>query len=129
MHEVSIAQGILGIITANAQKHGFRRVNSVSLRIGRASGVVIDALRFAFEIVRKDTIADNADLLIEEVPLGGVCLDCKNNFTTERDYILECPLCGSVSFKITQGRELEIIELDVEEEYEGKGCNKNPGGK
>jgi|Deesub1362A_J573_1020465.scaffolds.fasta_scaffold15846_4 hydrogenase nickel incorporation protein HypA/HybF len=115
MHEVSIAQGILDIIIENSEKYGFKKVNSVLLRVGKASGIVIDALRFAFEVVKKDTIASEADLLIEEIPLGGVCLNCNNSFTTEDSYILECPHCGDISFKITQGRELDIIELDVED--------------
>ncbi len=115
MHEVSIAQGILDIIIENSERHGFRKVNSVTLRIGRASGIVVDALRFAFEIVKKDTIASEAELLIEEIPVGGVCLNCNNSFTTEDNYILECPHCGGISFKITKGRELDIIELDVED--------------
>lgn len=47
------------------------------------------------------------------VPLGGFCRECRKPFEVEELYVTECPLCGSSSFRIDQGRELELVEIEV----------------
>lgn len=113
MHEVSIAAGVIEIISAECLKKGYGRVDSVNLRVGRASGVLPDALIFAFDAMKADSVADGAVLSIEEVPLGGECRDCSGSFTSEAEYVLKCPLCGGTSFSITSGRELDVVDMEV----------------
>lgn len=113
MHEASIALSILDIITSQCQKDGYNRINSVKVRIGRASGVLPEALSFAFDAAKIDTIANHAELIIETIPLGGLCYDCGNSFEVEDTYVLNCPECSSSSFKIEKGFEMDIIEMDV----------------
>ncbi|MBA4372023.1 MAG: hydrogenase maturation nickel metallochaperone HypA [Thermodesulfovibrio sp.] len=113
MHEVSIALNLLEIITAQCRKEGYSRIDAVRIKIGRASGIMPDALAFAFEATKGDTIAGNALLEIEEVPLTGNCRDCGAVFTTEAEYVLACPECASQSFLMTAGRELDIIDMEV----------------
>lgn len=114
MHEVSIAQSILDIATKECNKSGVKRINSIALRIGKASGINIDSLIFTFNILKKDTIADNAELYCDDVPVGGYCLKCKEDFTVDEEFILSCPICGEREFRVDRGREMEIIELDVD---------------
>lgn len=113
MHEASIALSILDIITSQCQKDGYNRINSVKVRIGRASGVLPEALSFAFDAAKIDTIANHAELIIETIPLGGLCNNCGNSFEVEDTYVLNCPECSSSSFKIEKGFEMDIIEMDV----------------
>jgi hydrogenase nickel incorporation protein HypA/HybF len=49
MHEFAIAQGLVEIIEEEALPYGGAKVISVKVRIGKLSGVIPDALRFAFE--------------------------------------------------------------------------------
>jgi hydrogenase nickel incorporation protein HypA/HybF len=114
MHEVSIALHLLDIIEKKCREEGCQTVESVKVRVGKASSVQPEAFSFAFEVVKKDTVAQNARFMIDLVPLGGTCSACGNRFETEEVYILECPSCGSPSFQITQGYELEIVEMEVE---------------
>ena len=114
MHEVSIALNLLDIIEKKCREEGYQKVESVRVRVGKASSVQPEAFSFAFEVVKKDTVAQNARFMIDRVPLGGTCAACGNRFETEEAYILECPSCGSPSFQITQGYELEIVEMEVE---------------
>ena len=113
MHEVSIALSLLEIIEERCRQEGCQSVESVKVRVGKASGILPESLTFAFEVVKKDTVAREAKLIIDLVPLGGLCAKCGNQFFTEEAYILECPHCSSTSFKIIQGRELELVELEV----------------
>jgi len=114
MHELSIVMNVLDIAAETCRKEGGRRVEAVYLRVGRASGVMPDALRFAFEAARRGTVAGEARLEIEEVPVGGDCRACGRGFTTEEKYVFSCPLCGGRDFRVTSGHELEISELEVD---------------
>jgi hydrogenase nickel incorporation protein HypA/HybF len=113
MHEVSIAGGLIGIISEQCRKSGYRRIESVNIKIGRASGIMPDALIFAFDAMKGDSIATGAILNIEEVPVGGHCRDCNSDFTVEEEYVLSCPRCGGLSFHVTSGREMDIVDMEV----------------
>lgn len=113
MHEASIALSILGIAEEHRKRAGFEKIESIAVRVGLASGVLPYALRSAFDIVKLGTSADGASLVIEEIPLGGVCNSCGKRFDTTEPFILECPLCGGADFVINSGRELDILELEV----------------
>jgi hydrogenase nickel incorporation protein HypA/HybF len=115
MHEVSIALNLLDIVEKKCLEGGYQEVESVRVRVGKASSVQPEAFSFAFEAVKKETLAHKAKLLIDLIPLGGACSACGSRFETEEAYILECPSCGSLSLQITQGYELEIVELEVNE--------------
>ena len=115
MHEVSIALNLLDIIEKKCREEGFQKVESVRVRVGKASSVQPEAFSFAFEAVKMNTLAHNAKFLIDLIPLGGTCSACGDRFETQEAYILACPSCGSPSFQITQGYELEIVEMEVNE--------------
>ena len=113
MHEASIAASLLEIVSGQCRKSGFRRIESIHLKIGRASGIMTDALIFAFDAMKEGSPAKEAVLEIEEVPVSGHCCDCNNAFTTDEEYILNCPRCGGDSFRVTGGRELDVIDMEV----------------
>ncbi len=113
MHEASIAASLIEIVSGQCRKSGFSRIESIHLKIGRASGVMTDALIFAFEAMKEGSLAEEAVLQIEEVPVSGRCNECNNTFTTEQEYILNCPRCGGSSFRMTGGRELDVIDMEV----------------
>ncbi len=114
MHEVSIAQSILDMAVAECLDKGFGKINSISVRVGKRSGVNVESLLFAFDLVKLDTIARKASLVCEEVPPRGLCKDCGNPFTATVEPIHACPGCGSPAFEIRGGMELEMVELDVD---------------
>lgn len=113
MHEYSIAESLISIAINECRKNGFSRIDKVKISVGKASGVMPEALLFAFDVLKIDTIAENAKLFIEEKLLSGYCENCMANFTTEDAFIYSCPSCRCSSFKITAGRELDIDEIEV----------------
>jgi len=113
MHETSIALGILDIINDRCIAEGYHSIESVRLRIGRAAGIMPEALLFSFDVAKMETPAENAQLIIDSIPLGGMCSECNTEFEVEEAYVLSCPKCGSAAFKIQKGYEMEIVEMDV----------------
>jgi hydrogenase nickel incorporation protein HypA/HybF len=114
MHEASIALSILDIARKHCEEAGYSVIQSIEVDIGSASGVLPDALSMAFDIVKLETPAHDASLVINEIPIGGGCNDCGRDFTSEEMFILACPHCGGRDFKLTTGRELDIKEIEVD---------------
>lgn len=113
MHEASIAQNVIEIAARNCLDAGFNRIESIKLKIGKGSGIEPEALLFAFEAMKSDSPAREARLELELLKVGGVCNGCQKEFQVEEAYVLGCPLCGSSSFRITQGYEMEFVDMEV----------------
>ena len=113
MHELSIAQSILDTVVAEATEHRAQRVVNIRLRIGELTAIVRDALTFSFEVIAKDTCAEGAVLDIEHIPWQLRCSGCQHAYVVQRDN-LACPLCGATGGETIAGRELQILEMDVE---------------
>jgi hydrogenase nickel incorporation protein HypA/HybF len=113
MHEASIAQSILDIAIRECSRNGYERIERIKVEIGLLNSIHKDSLLFAFNALKTNTIAESAQLDIEEKPVGGHCNDCERYFTTNDIFVFSCPLCGGMNFSINQGRELNIIEMEV----------------
>lgn len=113
MHEASIVLSLLDTLSDKCRQAGYRSIESVRLKIGMASGIMPEAIVFAFEAAKHDTIAGQAELFIDMVPVGGYCGSCGKDFEVGETYVLSCPLCNSPSFKINKGYELDIVEMEV----------------
>jgi len=112
VHELSLMQEALAIALTHAQQAGAARIHLLTMRVGVLSGVVPDALRFAFDVLRQGTLADGAELRIEAVPILAHCAPCGREFETA-DPLGACPRCGGPASQVRQGRELELGSLEV----------------
>jgi hydrogenase nickel incorporation protein HypA/HybF len=113
MHELSIMQSALGLALAEAAKAGAKRVHTIRLRVGVLSGVVPDALQFAFEALSEGTLAEGGTLAIDSVPARFWCAPCAREFVSE-DLLMVCPGCGGSNAELRAGRELELAALEVD---------------
>ena len=113
MHELSIMESALTMALERAEESGASRVHSIRLRIGALSGVVPDALRFAFEALTPGTVAEGAQLIIDPVPARFWCNQCATEFQSD-DMFAECPKCHSPSGDLRAGREMELASMEVE---------------
>lgn len=114
MHEASIATELLNIAVRECLSNGYSKIDSIRVTIGRATGVMTDALLFAFNVLKEGTPAEKANLIIEEIPIRGLCNDCERVFESKENYIIfECPNCGSFSIELISGKELNIAEMEV----------------
>ena len=113
MHEFSLCESIIETITAQARQQGFHRIRRVWLEIGALANVELEALCFAFEIVREKTVAAQAELEIIRLPGRAWCLDCAQ--TVEINQLFDpCPRCGGYQWRLTGGNELRIKEMEVD---------------
>jgi hydrogenase nickel incorporation protein HypA/HybF len=108
MHELSLIQGVVETIT---DRLGPRRVVMVRLEIGKLSGVVVDSVRFCFDLVVAGTSLEGARLEVLEPGGRARCRDCAVEFRSD-DPILLCP-CGSSDVEVLAGRELLIKAVEV----------------
>src|SRR5262245_52814601 len=76
VHEMSLALGVMQIVEDAARSQGFGQVLSVRLEIGQLAAVEPEALRFCFDAVARDTVAQGATLEILETPGSGWCAQC-----------------------------------------------------
>jgi hydrogenase nickel incorporation protein HypA/HybF len=113
MHELSIMQGALSQALDQARQAGAVRVHEIRLRIGVLSGVVPEALQFAFEALAAGTPAEGARLTIEKVPARFWCGTCSREFVAEALFA-DCPDCHNPSGTLRSGRELELVSLEVD---------------
>jgi len=113
MHEISLCEGILTALEENAEKQNYTKVKTVWLEIGELSGVELEAMRFGFDVVMKNSLADGAKLEIIEVPGQAWCMQCSDNVAAKQLFSA-CPNCGSYQLQVTAGEEMRIKELEVE---------------
>lgn len=113
MHELSLTETIVKILTEESRKQGFRRVKRVVLEIGALSGVEPDSIGFCFDVVAENTVAQGAELQIRRDAARGTCGECGHVTVVER-LPAECAKCGGFALALEGGNEMMITELEVE---------------
>lgn len=113
MHEMSIAESVLQIVEDAVRAEGCTRVKTVWLEIGQLAGVEKDSLRFCFDVVTRDSVAQDARLEIIEIAGQGWCTGCACDVAVSARYE-PCPSCGSFRIEVTGGEEMRVKELEVE---------------
>ena len=113
MHEMSIAQGIIDIVRQEMKRYDASVLKSVRLSVGAMSAVVPEALSFCFNVIVSGTELEGAKLIYDAVPLIGLCELCSRQFEIE-NFLFECPYCKATKIKTVSGRELTIVEMEIE---------------
>ncbi len=114
MHELSIAQSIADAVEAKASECHATHVKGVRLKIGEASGIVLDSLTFCFEMLASLVpVLAGAQLWVEAPPHRARCRHCASDFPVV-NYIAQCPTCKEWSTEIISGTELEIVHMEIE---------------
>lgn len=115
MHELSIMANILDIVLKSAEENDAKKVRSVSLRIGALSDIIPEWAQSYFEMLSKDTIAEDAKLVIEKVPAVIECRSCLKSFEMNPgEWQFACTSCESNDIRIVSGREFTVWSIDIE---------------
>lgn len=109
MHEFSLASEVVRLALEHAEG---ARILKVVLSIGSLAGVEPGAIAFCFESLARDTLAEGALLVLEEVPGEALCRNCGSTFRLERLYE-PCPGCDGHELEILRGREMSVKEMEV----------------
>ncbi len=115
MHETGIVQSIIDILEQQAAMYHAKKIVRVNLEFGVLTAVMPDAIRFAFDILSKGTIAENAVLDIKMIPIKILCPECNAEHTLDA-YQPLCPVCESPAVLIVEGRdEMRIASMEVDD--------------
>lgn len=113
MHELSIAHAIVTTVV-NALPSPAPRVLQVRLRVGELSGIVPQALEFAYDVAAVDTPLADAALVIERCSVVVHCPRCGDQtLGSTRDF--RCPGCRQPCGNVVGGKELEILDITLDE--------------
>jgi hydrogenase nickel incorporation protein HypA/HybF len=112
MHEMSLCEGIRGVIEDQARRHALTRIRRVRLEIGRFAGVEKAALAFAFDVVMRGSPAEGAALEMLDLPGRAWCFDCGQAVAID-DRLAPCPHCGGGRLLPQGGDEMRIKDMEA----------------
>ena len=112
MHELGIMENVLRLAEQQLAAGAGTRIHALTLRVGALSGVVRDALDFAFTALSPGTPAAGARLIVEEVPVACYCAECRDVFEAQPGQYT-CPACGRISADVRRGRELSLVNMEI----------------
>jgi hydrogenase nickel insertion protein HypA len=116
MHESSLAINMIEVAQDQCRARAYASVDSITVRLGKASGIQPESLEVSFNALKKNTVAGNAKLIFEIISLAGICMSCKKAFEIHNVpdvSALACPHCGSTMLEIIRGREMEIVSMEL----------------
>jgi len=104
MHELSIAMSILDMAEEECGRRG-AEVEAIHVKLGALSGVLKEALLSAYDLARTETTLPDAQLII--------CPRCRAPRSVPSVQQLCCSECETPSAEILQGRELQVVALEL----------------
>lgn len=115
MHELSLAMSIVELIEEESARRGGLNVITVHIRVGSLAGVAKDALLSSYEMACEDTVLATSRLVIEEIPGVVYCAACDARRPVCSPEWFICSECGALASDIIQGKEFEVVSLEVEQ--------------
>ena len=110
MHEMTVAESLLTIISDEASKHNAKPIGA-KISCGTLNPINDEVLRFAFEAIAKDTLCEGLTLKIEHKPLQGHCGNCNRQFDVDFSS-LRCSNCNSEDFELMADAPLILEEIE-----------------
>jgi hydrogenase nickel incorporation protein HypA/HybF len=116
MHELSVCQSLLNQVNNIAAEHHATAIEKIFLQVGPLSGVEPELLQSAFPIARAGSIAAEAELVIQQMPIQVRCKTCHAETTAKANRLL-CGECGDWQTELLSGDELllERVEMQTEQ--------------
>lgn len=113
MHELSVCQGLLQQVEDIAHQHAADRVTMIALQIGPLSGVEAGLLQQAFTLARAGSIAAEASLVIESLPVRVSCETCGQESEAAPNRLL-CGHCGDYHTRLISGDEMLLVSVELD---------------
>ena len=114
MHEMSIAVNIIDLANSYAKSSGGGKISQVEVEIGPLAGVMEESLQFCFDAAAKNTLAEDAELVIINTQGKAQCTSCNKTVTIEQHGVL-CPVCQGI-LQVLSGDELKLRAVTIEEQ-------------
>jgi hydrogenase nickel incorporation protein HypA/HybF len=112
MHETTVAQSLMAIISEEAAKQNGKPVGA-RISCGSLNAVNDEVLCFAFEAIAKGTLCEGVRLDIEHKPLQARCTSCSRDFDVEFSHP-QCPACSGGDFDLLPDAPLVIEQIEFQ---------------
>lgn len=113
MHELRIAEDLSAIVVEAAKREKLSMVTKVNISFGALVQIVPDIFEFAFREAVRDSVAANAELNLEIIPVKMKCIRCRREFSVSGNNFA-CDQCNSTELDIINGKELFIKSIEGE---------------
>jgi len=114
MHELGIAESIFDLVRQHVPEPQAAAVRDVRVRVGEDSGVLAESLEFCFAAIVAGTPWASARLAIERVAPASRCSGCGLEFPSTVPGA-RCPDCGSLEVWLVAGRDLQVVDLELDD--------------
>jgi hydrogenase nickel incorporation protein HypA/HybF len=117
MHELAICQSLMNQVESIAAERNAHSVTSIIIGIGPLSGVEAQLLKNAYTVASAGTVAENAELLIEYLPIRVKCSQCGSESDATANKLV-CKECGNWRTTLISGDELILMSVELEKAKE-----------
>lgn len=113
MHELAICQSLINQIENIVSERNAQSVSLIVIGMGPLSGVEAQLLKNAYPIASAGTVAANAELVIEYLPVKVKCNECgcESDVAVNK---LTCKHCGNWRTSLVSGDELLLMSVELE---------------
>lgn len=87
--------------------------SEIEIEVGELSGVEYEALVFALDVSKKNTVLEKAKIKILKIKGKAKCNNCNAEFETDSLYAF-CPTCKQNNFNIIDGKQLKVKTITFE---------------
>ena len=113
MHELAVCQALIEQVQRVARDRSARRVLSITVSVGPLSGVEPKLLEHAYPLAAAGTVAEQATLIVETVPVTVECRTCHAQTEAAPNRLL-CGSCGDWQVKVIGGEEMMLQRVEIE---------------
>jgi hydrogenase nickel incorporation protein HypA/HybF len=112
VHELSVCQALIGQVEGIAREHNALGVALIRLQVGPLAGVEPHLLEQAYPLASTGTVAENAELMIERLPIKVRCQQCGAESPAEPNRLL-CGACGDWHTTVISGDEMILASVEL----------------
>lgn len=125
MHELSMASSIVDAILNTAKKNDAITVTEAVLEVGEMTMLNPEQLRFMMSILSEDTMLEEAEIIINMIPIEIECESCgfqgESKTDENEDHLIavaRCPECQNTQVHVLKGQECNVKTIKIEKEDE-----------
>jgi len=111
MHELSVCLSLLEQVQQIAREQHAVSVDRILLKVGPLSGIEADLLCSAYPLAAAGTLAEDAELVIEECDVVVQCTRCDAQSHVAPNRLL-CDECGDYRTQVVSGDEMILQRLE-----------------
>jgi len=113
MHELAICQSLMDQVETIALERNAQSVTSIIIAVGPLSGVEAPLLKNAYPLASVGTVAENAELIIQQLPVRVRCTQCGSESETKPNKLI-CQQCADWRTELISGDEMMLMSVELE---------------